>query len=86
MMAHEAKKSGWFTPATVQNGFRASILGRVYLTDSEQTARVDELCNLFGISRSTASLARERGWFEVNKTNVDKITVDKERLTRVKKV
>ncbi len=78
--AREAKRRGWFTvdvntrgriripadryvpPAELKPEL---VVERVDLTQEERQAFPDFLAKRFGISRRTAAVAKERGWFKV---------------------
>ncbi len=77
--ASRAIVRGWFKPeyrhATRPRRKWRYVRGWVMLTAVERRRPVGWLVSRFGVSTPTARRAIRRGWFEVNKFNVDKVDV-----------
>jgi len=65
-----AKKRGWF----MKPGWKRNPVGtKVFLSEEEKQWSTGALVRKYGISENTAALARERGYFYVNKQNQEKV-------------
>jgi len=68
--AARTKKRGWF----MRPGWTRGVVGeKVFLSPEERNWSTVAISRKYGISETTAALARKRGYFFVNKQNKDKV-------------